>query len=97
MQPHIASSGVLKEYSVGAKGFVKSCQGFRQAYFTEYGYYFSQFTVETYCFADGRCLFKQPQSVIYSWNQYDESISKKCRSVRLSVCNANKKSLLLLR
>ena len=36
-------------------------------------------------FADGRCLFKQPQSVIYHWNQYDEEISKKCRSVRLSV------------
>ena len=33
--------------------------------------------------ADGRCLFKQPQSVIYHWNQYDEEISKKCRSVRL--------------
>ena len=37
-------------------------------------------------FADGRCLFKQPQSVIYHWNQYDEEISKKCRSVHLSVC-----------
>ena len=37
-------------------------------------YYVSQFTVETYCFADGRCLFKQPQSVIYHWNQYDEEI-----------------------
>ena len=49
--------------------------------------YVSQFTVETYCFADGRCLFRQPQSVIYHWNQYDEEISKKCRSV----CNANKK------
>ena len=36
--------------------------------------YVSQFTVETYCFADGRCLFKQPQSVIYHWNQYDEEI-----------------------
>ena len=48
-------------------------------------YYVSQFTVETYCFADGRCLFKQPQSVIYHWNQYDEEISKKCRSVRPSV------------
>ena len=59
-------------------------------------YYVSQFTVKTYCFADGRCLFKQPQSVIYHWNQYDEEISKKCRSVRLSVCNANKKCLLLL-
>ena len=44
-------------------------------------YFVSQFTVETYCFADGRCLFKQPQSVIYHWNQYDEKISKKCRSV----------------
>ena len=58
-------------------------------------YYVSQFTVETYCFADGRCVFKQPQSVIYNWNQYDEEISKKCKSVRLSVrpsvCNANKK------
>ena len=53
-------------------------------------YYVSHFTVETYCFAGGRCLFKQPQSVIYHWNQYDEEISKKCRSVRpsvrLSVC-----------
>ena len=47
--------------------------------------YVSQFTVETYCFADGRCLFKQPQSVIYHWNQYDEEISKKCRSVRPSI------------
>ena len=55
-------------------------------------YYVSQFTVETYCFADGRCLFKQPQSVIYHWNQYDEEISKKCRFVRLSVCNAKKKA-----
>ena len=27
--------------------------------------YVSQFTVKTYCFADGRCLFKQPQSVSY--------------------------------
>ena len=53
--------------------------------------YVSQFTVETFCFADGRCLFKQPQSVIYHWNQYDEESSKKCRSVHLSVCNANKK------
>ena len=44
--------------------------------------YVSQFTVETYCFADGRCLFKQPQSVVYHWNQYDEESSKKCRSVR---------------
>ena len=26
--------------------------------------YVSQFTAEKYCFADGRCLFKQPQSVI---------------------------------
>ena len=48
--------------------------------------YVSQFTVETYCFADGRCLFKQPQSVLYHWNQYDEEISKKCWSVRPSVC-----------
>ena len=53
--------------------------------------YVSQFTVETYCFADGRCLFQQSQSVICHWNQYDEEISKKCRSVRLSVCNAKKK------
>ena len=36
--------------------------------------YVSQFTVDTHCFADGRCLFKQPQSVIYYWNQYDEEI-----------------------
>ena len=52
---------------------------------TLFAHYVSQFTVETYCFADGRCLFKQPQSVIYHWNQYDEEISKKCRSVRPSV------------
>ena len=45
-------------------------------------YYVSQFTVETYCFADGWYLFKQPQSVIYHCNQYDEEIP----SVRLSVC-----------
>ena len=47
--------------------------------------YVSQFTVEAYCFTDGRCLFKQPQSVIYHLNQYDEKISKKCSrpSVRL--------------
>ena len=54
-------------------------------------YYVSQFTVERCCFADGLCLFKQPQSVLYHWNQHDEEISKKCRSVCLSVCNANKK------
>ena len=42
--------------------------------------------MEIYCFADGRCLFKQSQSVIYHWNQYDEEISKKCRSVRSYVC-----------
>ena len=52
----------------------------------------SQFTVQTCCFADGRCLFKQPQSVIYHQNQYDEEISKKCRSVFLSAWNANKKA-----
>ena len=46
----------------------------------------SQFTVETYCFADGRFLFKQLQSVIYHWNQYDEENSKKCSSIRPSVC-----------
>ena len=40
--------------------------------------------METYCFADDRGLFKQPQSVIYHWNQYDEEISKK--SVGPSVC-----------
>ena len=28
-----------------------------------------------------RCLFKQQQSVIYIWNQYNEDIPKKCRSV----------------
>ena len=48
-------------------------------------YYISQFTVETYCYADGRCLFKQPQSIIYHCNQYDEEISEKCRSIRPSV------------
>ena len=38
--------------------------------------YTSQFTVETYCFADGRCLIKKPRSVIiYNWAQHNE-ISK---------------------
>ena len=41
--------------------------------------------METYCFADGRCLFKQPQSVIYHCNQYDEEILKMCWGVCLSV------------
>ena len=48
--------------------------------------YVSQFTVETYCFANGRCLFKQPQSVIYHCNQYNEEIPKKSKSVSPSVC-----------
>ena len=43
-----------------------SIQSFKLVHFhTKYIFnYVSQFTVETYCFADGRCLFKQPQSVI---------------------------------
>ena len=36
--------------------------------------YVSKFTVETYCFADGLCSFKQPQSIKYHWNQYDEEV-----------------------
>ena len=68
--------------------FVCFCLFFMLEFFqrTFSNHYVSQFTVETYCFADGRCLFKQPQSVLYHWNQYDEEISKKCRSVRPSVC-----------
>ena len=31
----------------------------------------SHFNVETYCFANGLCLFKQSWSVIYHWNQCD--------------------------
>ena len=54
--------------------------------------YVSPFTVETHCFADGRCLCKQPRSVTYHWNQYEEEISRKCRSVRPSDCNASKKA-----
>ena len=38
--------------------------------------YVSRFTVETCSFAEGRCLFKQPRSVIYSWTQYNEKVSK---------------------
>ena len=75
-------------------GLLILCQSMRRYLCLDY--YVSQFTVETYCFADGRCLFKQPQSVIYHWNQYHEEISKKCRSVRpsvcLFVCKANKKA-----
>ena len=48
-------------------------------------YYVSQFTVETYSFADGRCLFKQPQSTIFHWIQYYEESPKKFTSVRPSV------------
>ena len=43
--------------------------------FMQYNYV-SQFIVEAYCFADGRCLLKQPRNVIYHWNQYDKDISK---------------------
>ena len=53
---------------------------------TTFYYYVSQFTVETYCCADGRCLLKQPRSVVYHWNQCDKEILKKCRAVRPSVC-----------
>ena len=59
--------------------------------------YVSQFTVETYCFADGQCLFNQAPSVITieisMTRRFQKSVGP---SVRLSVCNANKKSLLLL-
>ena len=48
-------------------------------------YYVSEFTVEAYWFADGLCIFKQARSVCHQCNQYDEEISKKCRSVCLSV------------
>ena len=51
--------------------------------------YVSQFTVETYGFADGQCLFRQPRNITYHWSQYD-GIKKKsvgpsnrlCLSVR---------------
>ena len=36
-------------------------------------------------------VYSSNHSVVYHWNQYDD-ISKKCRVVRLSVFNANKKS-----
>ena len=50
-------------------------------------FYVSQFTLETYCFADGRCLFKQTRSVIYHCNPYDEEISQSVGpSVHPSVC-----------
>ena len=39
--------------------------------------YISQLTVETYCFAGSRCLFKQPHSVIYHCYQYDEEMAQK--------------------
>ena len=35
-------------------------------------------------------LFKQPFSVIYHGNQYDEEIKKRCKSARPSVCYATK-------
>ena len=53
--------------------FFLACGSYINENFLRY-HYVSQFTVETYCSADGRCLFKQPQSVIYHWNQYDEEI-----------------------
>ena len=57
----------------------------------------SQFTAETYCFADGRCSCKQPRCVLYNRNQHNEEISKKYRSVRPSVrppvSNSNKKPI----
>ena len=57
---------LLEELANDVNAFVNS--------FIAVGYYVSHFTVETYYFADGRCLFKQPQSVLYHWNQYDEEI-----------------------
>ena len=36
--------------------------------------YVSQFAVETYCFADGRCLFKQPQSGISMTRRFQKSV-----------------------
>ena len=39
------------------------------------------------------CVYSSNHRVLYThWNRYDEEISKKCRSVRLSVSNANKKA-----
>ena len=52
--------------------------------------YISQFTLDTYCYADSWCLFKQSRSVIYYWNQYNEEISEKYMSVSLPFYNAAK-------
>ena len=40
---------------------------------------------ETYCFADGRCLFKQSWRVICPWDQYTNEEIKKMY-VHSSVC-----------
>ena len=47
--------------------------------------YVSQFTVEKYYFADCQRLFKQPRSVMYHCNHYEEEILEKYGSVLLSV------------
>ena len=39
------------------------------SYFSSIGYYNSWSTVETYCFAEGLCLFKQPWSVIFNYKK----------------------------
>ena len=37
-------------------------------------------------------VYSSNHRVLYHWNRYNEEISKKCRSVRLSACNAIKKA-----
>ena len=46
----------------------------------------SNYCGEVFFFTHSLCLFKQPRSVIYHWNQYKE-ILKKCNPF---VCNAKK-------
>ena len=54
--------------------------------FKFFNYYDSQFTVDTYYFADGRCLCKQPQSVIIGISMTKKFQKSVGPSVCLSVC-----------
>ena len=59
-------------------------------------FFMSELTVETYCFADGRCLIKQPQSVTSLESVWRGDFKKKCKSVRPFVTLTKKSTSPLL-
>ena len=56
-------------------------------------YYISQFTVETYCFADGRCFIQASIEVTLAIGDgRTNRFSKGVYSVGTSICNPKKKA-----